>query len=86
MKFRKIPRSLKPIWEGRRENKPQMSQTQSRRYLVIDIRYWVLRIWYQLLAWGNLYRFLYFTIRRYLKFMLISDKHQYPIPNTQYHL
>jgi hypothetical protein len=41
---------------------------------------------YQVLALGNLFRFLYFTIRGYIKFSPISGKHQYRIPNTQYHL
>ena len=34
----------------------------------------------------DIYIFLYFTLRRYIKFTPISDKHQYPIPSTQYHL
>jgi hypothetical protein len=33
-----------------------------------------------------LFRFLYFTIRRYIKFTLISDIHQYQIPSTQYQI
>ena len=45
----------------------------------------VFGIWYQVLTSGNFFRFLYFTIR-YIKYTLISDKHQYRIPNTQYHL
>jgi hypothetical protein len=38
------------------------------------------------LASENFSRFLYFAIRRYIKFTLISDKYQYRIPNTQYHV